>query len=306
MNQGVCLFLNMCADSYIGGLFLFIRRKVLPAKLRVSWYVLAPSLLIVCLLFLASPVAHAASRSQRFSLVGPKKYYLALGDSLAYGFQPDLDFNDGYADDFYANLKTHGTTSLANMGCPGETSTTMIKGGCKFSVLRKYFYLGPQLSAAVKYLKNRPGLVSPVTLDMGANDLLPDINTSNCTISSNFSNDLATLDANLTGTILPQLQSAMTVNGHVTGDLILMNYYDPYQNICPNTVPYIQTINSHLASDMHGFGSIVDVFTAFGGSGVPNHNICTYTWMCSIFTDIHATTKGYSVIATTFENGAGY
>jgi len=69
-------------------------------------------------------------------------------------------------------------------------------------------------------------------------------------------------------------------------------------------VPYIQLLNQHLYMDVQGI--IVDVFDSFGGAGVPNKNICNYTWMCSIFKDIHGTAHGYSVIASTFENGTGY
>jgi hypothetical protein len=215
-------------------------------------------------------------------------------------------FNQGYADDFFSNLKGQGVRSLVNMGCPEETSSTFINGGCPYAFLHKYFYLGAQLNAAVNYLHNHAEQVSPVTLDIGANDVLGDINTSNCTISSNFETDLANLDSNLTGTILPQLKAALTVKGKLTGDLVLMNYYDPYQNICPNTVSFVQKFNTHLASDVNGFGIIVNVFKAFGGTGTPNPNVCKYTWMCSIFTNIHATNKGYSVIASTFESGTEY
>jgi lysophospholipase L1-like esterase len=268
--------------------------------------VIAPLTLILFLFLTFAPAAFASPSSHRFSLVGPKKYYLALGDSLAFGYQPDLDFSHGYVDDFYSNLQGHGVQSLANMACPGETSNTFINGGCSYSYLRKYLYIGAQLAAAVHFLKAHPGQVSPITLDIGASDVLPDIKTSNCTASSTFDTDLATLDSNLTRTILPQLVAAMTVNGKVTGDLVLMNYYDPYQNICSNAVSYTQTINQHLANDVSGFGTIVDVFKSFGGSTTPDPNICTYTWMCSAFHDIHAKTKGYSVIASTFENGTGY
>lgn len=274
-------------------------------RLHTYWRILVPLMFVVAMLVVATPSAFAFSYSHRFGLVGPKARYLALGDSLAFGFQPDLDFSHGYADDFESNLSQHGVKHLANMGCPGETSGTFINGGCPYPYLRKYPYLGPQLAAAVAYLKFYRGQVSPVTLDIGANDLLPDINTSTCAISSSFTSDLATVDANV-HTILTQLQAAMTVNGHMTGDIVMMNYYDPYQNICPNTVPDIQLINSHLAADVQGYGIIVDVFDAFGGAGVPNNNICNYTWMCSIFNDIHATSKGYSVIAGAFENGTGY
>jgi lysophospholipase L1-like esterase len=268
------------------------------------------SLSLACLLLLAGvPEALAASsaNSQASSLVGPKQYYLALGDSLAFGYQPDFDFFHGYADDFFRNLQSHGVKSLANMGCPGESSQTFIHGGCPHPYLRKFPYLGPQLSAAVSYLRTFAGQVSPVTLDIGSNDLLPDFDPSTCTLNvSEFHTDLATLDSNLKGTILPALQAALTVHGRLTGDLVLMNYYDPYQNRCPNTVSYVQTVNAHLANDVSGFGIIVDVFGAFGGATTPNPNICTYTWMCSIFKDIHATDTGYSVIATTFEQGTGY
>ncbi len=48
------------------------------------------------------------------------------------------------------------------------------------------------------------------------------------------------------------------------------------------------------------------VFTAFGGPAIPDPNICNYTWMCSVFNNVHASSKGYSVIATTIENGIGY
>jgi lysophospholipase L1-like esterase len=275
-------------------------------KYTHSGRIVAPLILVLFLFLTFAPAAFASPSTHKFTLIGPKKHYLALGDSLAFGYQPDLDFSHGYVDDFYGNLKNHGTQSLANMGCPGETSNTFINGGCPYPYLRKYPYVGAQLAAAVAYLKFYKGQVSPVTLDIGANDLLGDINTSNCTISSNFNTDLATLDTNLTKTILPQLTAAMTVSGKVTGDLVMMNYYDPYQNICPDTVPYIQTINRNLATDVSGYGIIVNVFDAFGGATTPNPNICNYTWMCSVFKDIHARDKGYSVIASTYENGTGY
>lgn len=261
--------------------------------------------LAISFIFVFAPNAFAQANLHA-SLLGPKQHYLALGDSLAYGYQPDLDFSDGYADDFYSNLKLHGTSSFANMGCPAETSSTFINGGCTFSLIRKYIYFSNQLDAAVDYLHYYAGQVSPVTLDIGANDILPDINKSTCAISPNFQTHLQTVDNNLKKVILPALKSALTVNGRVTGDLLIMNYYDPYQNRCPKTIPYIQMVNQHLAADVVGYGNIVDVFSAFGGAASPNPNTCNYTWICSIFSDIHATDKGYSVIANAFEARAGY
>jgi lysophospholipase L1-like esterase len=275
---------------------------------RVYWHIAVPLSLALALLFILSPGALAASQSaNKSSFVGPKQYYLALGDSLAFGYQPDFNFGNGYTSDFFNNLRGHGTKQLANMACPGESSVTFLNGNCPYPYLRKYPYTGSQMNAALKYLHQHAGQVSPVTLDIGANDILGDINSNNCSINqTQFNTDLATLDANLTQTILPELHAALMVKGQVTGDLILMNYYDPYQNICPNTVSSVQLVNQHLTNDVSKYGSIEDVFTAFGGANVPNPHICPYTWMCSIFTDIHATNKGYGVIATTFEQGYGY
>ncbi len=267
---------------------------------------LLPLTFAVVLFLIVAPAALASPRPH-IALVGAGHRYLALGDSLAFGYQPDLNYDDGYADDFYANLQGHGVKAIANLGCPGETSVTFLNGKCPVPILRKFPYIGSQLNAALLYLAFYRGQVSPVTLDIGANDLSPDINKSTCTINTaKFASDLATLDANLTQTILPKLHNALMVNGTLTGDLVVMNYYDPYQNICPNTVPYSQLINQHIASDVSGYGTVADVFSAFGGATTPNGNICSYTWECSIFHDIHSTDTGYSVIASTFENTVGY
>jgi len=266
------------------------------------------SFLLACLLFVCVVTnVHAATHLQSSLLVGPKRYYLALGDSLAFGYQPDWNFARGYASDFFQDLKQHGTQTYVNLGCPGETSSTMVHGGCPYAVLRKYPYLGAQLDAAVNYLHVHSGAVSPVTLDIGANDLITGIDSQNCSINGNvFDAALASFDMNLTQVILPQLHDALLVGGKMTGDLIVNNYYDPFQNTCPQTVPYVQQLNQHIVKDVRGYGVVVDTFSAFGGSTTPNPNLCTYTWMCSVFKDIHATNTGYGVIATAFERAVGY
>jgi len=249
------------------------------------------------------------------TLVGPKAFYLALGDSLGLGFQPNGDNNHGYADDFFANLQSHGTRVLENLSCSGETTITMINGGCIDAIQNKVFYVGPQLQAAVNFLHEHAGQVSPVTLDVGADDFLThnDVNTStapNCTLSSRFNSDLATMDANLSQVILPQLTAALTVNGQRTGDLIIPNYYDPEQNLCPNLVSVTQEVNQHIANDASAFNvTMVDTFTAFGGPATPNPNINTLTWMSSNFPlvlAIHPRSVGYQLMATTIEQTVGY
>jgi lysophospholipase L1-like esterase len=289
--------------SFVGCKEMVMRNKLVLCKRGIV------SFLLVCLLFACMVTdVHATKHLQQSSLLaGPKRYYLALGDSLAFGYQPDWNFARGYASEFFQDLKQHGTQTYVNLGCPGETSSTMIYGGCPYAVLRKYPYLGTQLDAAVNYLHAHSGNVSPVTLDIGANDLISGIDPQTCSVdASAFNAALVSFDTNLTQMILPQLHDALLVGGRVTGDLIVNNYYDPFQNVCPETVSYVQQLNQHIIKDVSSYGIVVDTFSAFGGSTTPNPHICTYTWMCSVFKDIHATNTGYSVIAATFEHTTGY
>lgn len=266
---------------------------------------IATALVLVALIFTAFNPFRVRATS---AYVGPKHYYLGLGDSLAFGYQPDLDWGNGYVQQWYSNLKGHGSQSLTNYGCNGETSYTFINGGCPYAWALHNYYFTPQLTAAISFLNAHKGQVSPVSLDIGANDLLPDINKSTCAVSATWATDLANVDARLTGTILPQLVGALTVNGSRAGDLVMMNYYDPYQNLCPGDLSYIQTLNQHLAADAAQFNvPVADVFSAFGGAATPNPNICGDTWICNFFFhDIHATTTGYGVIAGAFEAKTGY
>ena len=150
--------------------------------------------------------------------------------------------------------------------------------------------------------------MSLITLDIGANDFLRDLNPD-CTVNvTQFTTDLQTLDVNLKTLILPQLYAALMVHGRITGDLMLLNYYDPFQNVCHGAItPFIRSINQHLASDVEGFGTLVNIFGPFGGNTTPpNPKVCDFTWMCSVPLalpqDIHPTTKGYQVMANAIED----
>jgi lysophospholipase L1-like esterase len=137
------------------------------------------------------------------------------------------------------------------------------------------------------------------------------VNEDTCTIDLNkWNGDLARVDQDLTGTILPKQASALKdAAGKATGQLVMLNYYDPDQNKCPSATHYIQQLNQQLANDAQRFGvPIADVFQAFGGAVSPNPNRCTDTWMCQggLQHSIHPTTLGYKVIAQTLEKLTGY
>jgi lysophospholipase L1-like esterase len=87
----------------------------------------------------------------------------------------------------------------------------------------------------------------------------------------------------------------------------MLNYYNPFAKICPNSAPFVKKLNEHLATDAAKFGiPIVDVYTAFGGDAGMAGNICSYTWYCGANPDIHPTSAGYLVIATAVKGVLGY
>lgn len=95
--------------------------------------------------------------------------YVALGDSLAAGYQPGSgDIREtSYPALLAARLKAEGIElELTNLGCSGETSTTLVKGGkCTFDG-------ASQLADAEKALKAAGARAELVTVDIGGNDVL--------------------------------------------------------------------------------------------------------------------------------------
>lgn len=237
-------------------------------------------------------------------------YYMALGDSLSFGYQPNLDFSSGFVDDIYKKLHSVGVTSVVNDACAGETTETMINGGCAARFAHKGSYTGAQLQAAISFLENsrHQGRVSPVTLEIGVNDVFTDLDPTTCSVGPNANADLATMDTNLTQTILPELLKALaTPTGASAGDLHMLNYYNPFVKECSNSANFVHILNDHLQKDAAQFRiPVVDVYSAFGGDADMASHICDYTWMCdSRFHDIHPTNKGYGIIAGAVERTLG-
>ena len=237
-------------------------------------------------------------------------YYMALGDSLSFGYQPNLDFSSGFADDIFNDLHFIDVSGIVNYACAGETTDTFIHGGCVGRFAHHGSYTGAQLTAAVDFLKKEAnrGHVSPITLELGSNDVLPDWDPSTCAASPNVDIDLAHMDDNLTKVILPQLLDALQSRTNANnGDLHLLNYYNPYAKECPNSAQFVHTVNDHLAADAAQFKiPVVDVYAKFGGDAKMADNICSYTWICDArLHDIHPTNKGYQEIAQAVELSLG-
>ena len=108
-------------------------------------------LLIVGLLLPTGAVASANRTAERPAAQLPQRYYLALGDSIAYGIQPTKASAvdrpaafPGYVAPFAAQLrKLSPKLQVVNYGCPGESTTTFAHGRC------------PSLADGVRLLRER-------------------------------------------------------------------------------------------------------------------------------------------------------
>jgi lysophospholipase L1-like esterase len=207
--------------------------------------------------------------------------YLALGDSVAFGFVPAnavpvpnyLDAHSfvGYPEFLAQQLNERVT----NASCPGETSTSMLvagaqSNGCENSPgspvgYRTAFplhaqYQGTQMDYALHYLHAHKH-TRLVTIDIGANDafLCQETTQDHCTSPVELgavANEIAT---NL-GTIFHQLRGA----GY-TGPIVALEYYSlSYSN--PATLAGALFLNAVISAVTTANGGILaDGFSAFEG-----------------------------------------
>jgi lysophospholipase L1-like esterase len=236
------------------------------------------------------------------------QYYLALGDSLAFGFQFDI-FNKhypivppelfrGYADNFAHLLKRiRPGIQTMNFGCVGETTDTFIAGGCLYRTqgfqLHEH-YAGSQLDAATAFLRAYPGQVGTVTFNLGTNDLN--------TLPALCGDDLACyqqqgqrIAVNLY-TILGTLRAAAP-----DSDILTFTAY----NVDPRFLDLTTAFNAIVRTTAATFGvRVADVFAAFNGPPQPE-TICRLTFTCTSG-DSHPTDVGYQVIADELWRASGY
>ncbi len=268
--------------------------------------------------------------SIRAALTGPGDgpvYYLALGDSLSRGIQPGPGGGDvmtqGYTDRLAARLRQRvRRLRVVELGCSGETTTTMIHGGiCSYPA-------GSQLAQATTFLRSHRGKIALVTIDIGAND------PNSCVLGVQPDDILGCLwsrvpqiESNL-DTILAELRSAAGPRVLIVG----MTYYVPELGfwdsgrngkiIAVLTEGFAAGVNKLLTARYHHYGALVaNVFSAFRSndfanaiagpgrfrqSAAPPPNvarICALTWMCASGPrgpNEHANNAGYRVIAQAF------
>jgi lysophospholipase L1-like esterase len=284
----------------------------------------------------AAPIAPVASASTA------PRYLLALGDSLAAGYQPiyattlpPVDVVSGFRDIGYPSSYAAGVAAaqglqLVDLGCPGETSTSMLGapaiGQCT-ALYKAEFRAKSQMSAALDFISAHLGQVSLVTLDIGANDLDKCFSTSQINGTCLKNTDLSVI-RNLSS-ILSTLTTELRKSDPGVR-LIGMNYYDPFLGLAYTpggthgaelavaSVAATDTLNVELTATFRRFGAArADVASGFrtdnllplarfAGRRYPIDvvEVCTWTWMCPRTAtggqDVHPNVAGYRVITSAF------
>jgi len=223
-------------------------------------------LLVCCVGLVAALGAFVLAPAAGASKLGST--YLALGDSLAYGFHQaqfeeevakgtgtcvagkciePATFDEGYVDDFAHALKlANPKLQVVNVGCPGETTTMMIGGSgiegvCGVSptgfpwpaAWLHHLYLTPQLSDAVSILEHNPN-VSPITLDIGADDVLQFLRSTcgfpktDTCSEAEVINEFGTIAGNV-HTILTKLHEVAP-----SAQIVLIGVYNPFPTVLPS------------------------------------------------------------------------
>ena len=244
----------------------------------------------------------------------PKTYYLALGDSIAYGYQafkaraglPPSAFNTGYVDVFAAHLReiSRGIRTV-NYGCPGESTESFFNGPCIWTETGHQLhdtFRGSQLQAAITFLRAYRGEVSPITLTLGTNDQ-PKL-LGPCT--SNGQIDLACVQngapafiaglAQRLSSILDQLRSAAP-----DAEIILTGVWDPYFDLLPFTDPLFQAFNASMAQAAAArrvrYADPFPIFNLQGDLTTEMKTLCMLTLFCADH-DSHPSDAGCRALAS--------
>jgi hypothetical protein len=229
----------------------------------------------------------------------------------------------------YAALHAHDRDlRLAKLGCPGETTATLNKGGiCGYQGDQRYSLTadkGTQLAAALAFIRAHHGHVPLITIDIGANDL------NGCVVLTPISAVVSCAQATIpaeAANLAVTLATLHAADPHAT--IVGMSYYVPElaawltgtpagQAFAEAAVPLGEALNAALAgayATVHA--PVADVFGAFKsddftdqvtvpGIGTIPVNvalICQWTWECAappVGPNEHANKAGYGVIAKAF------
>jgi lysophospholipase L1-like esterase len=268
------------------------------------------------------PVASSTSSASPRSGNDRNGTYLALGDSVAFGYvPPNATPAPNYANQWsfisYANYvaRDYGVR-VVNASCPGETTASMLNvtaqsNGCENSYVsgesvpegyRTLYplhvqYQGTQTAFAVQYL-TRHKHTRFVTIDIGANDafLCQDTTADGCTSPSELANVGNVIATNL-ASIYAQIRKVYA------GPIIALDYYSlDYNSLADNeTSAFLNSVINQVTT-AYG-GTVADGFGAFETASGAGLNPCTAGLLIPVpgGCNIHPTHLGHQVLAQAIE-----
>jgi lysophospholipase L1-like esterase len=266
---------------------------------------------VAALAALSSVVAHPALATDRASpqFQPPKSYYLALGDSIAYGYQshkhaaglPPAGFDTGYVDGFAHRLRElRRDVIVVNYGCAGESTTTLIAGPCPsnaFGLALHDGFAGSQLDAATTFLAAHPGQVSPITLNVVGADVQEFV--AGCAgdpdpdcISNRAPAALAAYGSRL-ALILDRLRAAAP-----NAELIVNGDWNSNPEIDAEAERLFGALNEVIAAAAREYAFFADMAPVFnpGGEEARRNAVCALTLVCDAG-DTHPSDAGYLAMA---------
>lgn len=179
------------------------------------------NLSIVTILMLAVALLPVPASAEQ-----PSGVYISLGDSLAAGTQANVGAitDNSYTDVLFQRVGGPlGLSTHVKLGCPGETSTTLLDGDCPAEALLGYA-TGTQIGDALQAIADAGDDLRLITVNIGANDVLACLSDlhGQPTLEACLANvALPTLAGNLT-TLLATLQAAAP-----GVPIVGMSYYNP-------------------------------------------------------------------------------
>ena len=263
---------------------------------------------------LAAPGAAAAATKS-------PTYYVSLGDSYSVGYQPGLGATPGYT----AVVANATRLKLVNFGCGGATTTSLVSSiGCPDILPHTggavLYPTTTQEAAAEAFLTAHRGHIGLITVSIGGNDV------TSCATQANPISCVSTAVAGITKNVTSlaaALRAAagprVPLIGLTYPDVVLGAYVYPKQPAPAaaislaklSVVAFKSLINPALTKAYAtADGSLVDVTKATGAyvpltrtvryrpyGTIPTAvaSVCSLTWFCAQG-NIHATTKGYSLI----------
>jgi lysophospholipase L1-like esterase len=168
---------------------------------------------------------------------------LALGDSLAAGYEPTYGVNpppvsaetgkpdQGYPGGYARDLATEHRLLLVDLACPGETTKSMTTTPAKAACLSGYkASLGAtsQLAAAEDFIALEGSKIKLVTFDLGANNVDGCVSSRGLNVSCVTSGETAIVKQ--LPSILAAIKGALALHSPGAA-LVAMNYYDPFLGI---------------------------------------------------------------------------